>query len=224
MATTSDTPSPTIPSGSPFSPVLAAHIQALPAVLHDHYLVTADASYRVVLDGTMDRIWHQPAWLWPFFWLLTWLDLLFPETGQNIPATMIVTGHRTSVGQAYQTWDRTFAFPKLRHFDAIMTYDPAHTCVVEHLGPAHLLRMTWDIRFCPPAAIEIVTTGCAFHLGRWRVALPQFLYPSVHAVETAVLDRNDTIHIDLTMAHAWLGPIFGYAGIFVLRREAIGAA
>jgi hypothetical protein len=224
MATTFDTSSSIVPQGSPFQRVLAADLRTLPPVLRDHYLVAADTPYRIVLEGTMDRIWHRPAWLRPFFWLLTWADLLFPETGAHIPATMIVTGRRTGTGQEYQTWDRTFAFPHLRHFNAVMVYNPDRACVVEHLGPAHILHIAWDIRFQPPAAIEIVATGCALYLGRLRISLPRFLYPSVRAVETAVLERNDTIHIDLTMTHTWLGPIFGYAGTFVLRREPIGAS
>src|SRR5215211_1083584 len=83
---------------SPFEHIFAAYFEPLPAVLRDHYLISADTPYRVVLEGTMDRIWHRPAWLWPVFWLLIWIDLLFPETGTQIPATMTVTGRRTSNG------------------------------------------------------------------------------------------------------------------------------
>ncbi len=215
-------PLPAVLHPSPFDQIFAAYVETLPSVLRDHYLVSADTPYRVVLEGTMDRIWHRPAWLRPFFWLLIWMDLLFPETGTQIPATMTVTGQRTTNGQDYQTWDRTFVFPPLRRFNAVMVYDPLQSCVVERLGPGHLLQMAWSIRFVAPASIEIVTSNCTLRLGRWRLRLPHFLYPSVRAVETALLDQPDTIHIDLMMTHAWLGPIFGYDGRFRLRRESIG--
>ena len=207
---------------SPFAHIFAAYSEMPPSVLCDQYIVSADTPYRVILEGTMDRIWHRPAWLWPFFWLLIWIDLLFPETGTHIPATMNVTGRRAANGHDYQTWDRTFVFPPLRRFNAIMVYDPTQDCVVERLGPGHLLQMAWTIRFLAPASIEIMTTSCTVRVGRQRFHLPDFLYPSVRAVQTALLDRPDTIHIDLVMTHAWLGPIFGYNGKFSLRREWIG--
>lgn len=169
----------------------------------------------------MDRIWHRPAWLWPFFWLLIWADLLFPETGTAIPATMVLTGHGAPDAN-YQSWERTFLFATPRRFNAVMAYDAAQGRVVEQLGPGHMLHMAWDVRFIPPATIEIVTCGCVLHVGRWRLALPSFLYPTVRAVETALPDCDDRIHIDLLMTHAWLGDIFGYDGTFVLRREPRG--
>src|SRR5215510_14995787 len=202
MTPSSNLPLPAGLHPSPFGALFAAYPATLPAVLRDHYLVAADTPYRVVLEGAMDRIWHRPAWLWPFFWCLIWIDLLFPETGAHIPATMTVAGQRTADGQEYQSWDRTFAFPPLRRFNAIMVYDPVQSCVVERLGPGHLLQMAWTIRFLAPASIEIVTSNCTLRLGQWRLRLPDFLYPAVRAVETAVLDQPDTIHIDLLMRHA----------------------
>jgi len=224
MASVSDSTGSVILPRSPFSDVLSAHIPVLPAVLRDHYLVAPDMPYRIVLDGTMNRIWHRPTWLRPFFWLLTWADVLFPETGTNIPATMAVTGRCSSTGQGYQTWERTFTFRKQRRFNAEMVYDADRECVVERLGPAHLLEMAWDVRFVPSASIEIVTTGCAIQLGQWSIALPRLLYPSVRAVETAVSDHVNTIHIDLEIVHPWIGPVFGYDGTFTLRHQPFGTA
>ncbi|HEX6108375.1 MAG TPA: TIGR01777 family oxidoreductase, partial [Ktedonobacteraceae bacterium] len=52
-------------SHSPFFPVLGGAGEDIPRVLRDQYLVRPGDTYRVVLEGTMDRIWHQPFWLWP---------------------------------------------------------------------------------------------------------------------------------------------------------------
>lgn len=103
MTTPSNLPLPAVLHPSPFGPLFAAYPETLPVALRDHYLVSADTPYRVVLEGAMNRIWHRPAWLWPFFWLLIWIDLLFPETGTQIPATMTVTGQRTADGHEYQS-------------------------------------------------------------------------------------------------------------------------
>jgi len=47
-------------SHSPFFPVLGGAVEDIPGVLRDQYLVRPTDNYRVVLEGTMDRIWHQP--------------------------------------------------------------------------------------------------------------------------------------------------------------------
>src|SRR5581483_7428920 len=73
---------------SPFFPVLGGVIESLPEPLRDQYLVRPADPYRVVLEGTMDRIWHRTAWLWPFFRLLALFDILLPEQGTDIKASM----------------------------------------------------------------------------------------------------------------------------------------
>lgn len=206
---------------SPFSPDLEPYLDTLPPVLAAQYLASPQTPYRVVLEGRMEKVWHHPRWLKPFFYPLAWAEILFPETGQDIPARMIVTGLRDENGYAAQTWYRTFAFPRERRFNALMAYDPVHECVVERLGPFHLLWMAWAIHFHPPDTVEIKTTRCSLHIGRLRVQLPSLLYPQVQAVERAVSGRDDQIEITLSVSHPWLGTLFGYNGTFTLRREPI---
>ena len=45
---------------SPFFPVLGGVAEQMPGVLRDQYLVQPEDTYRVVLKGNMDRIWHRP--------------------------------------------------------------------------------------------------------------------------------------------------------------------
>ena len=204
---------------TPFRAVLAPHIAVLPPALRDHYLVSATTPYRIVLEGRMDRIWHRPAWLWPLFWFLTLADMLFPETGVDVPAIMTVTGGRDRQGRPYQTWNRSFQFPRSRCFNAMMIFDDQVACPVERLGPGQLLQMAWDVQFHAPATIEIRTTGCGLRIGQQYMRLPRFCYPTVRAIEIALPARDDAIHIDLSIEHPLLGRIFGYEGTFFLRRE-----
>lgn len=202
---------------SPFEPALKTHCSELPPALREQYLLPVETPYYLRLEGAMDRIWHRPAWLWPMFLLLAQFDILFPETGANIPARMDVIGGRDALGRPYQHWNRSYSFPAVtRHFNAVMAYDEKQRCVVEWLGPAHLGQILWRVTFVQPDAIEIVSTGCQLRLGSLHTSLAEFLYPSVRAVETALND--DTIHIDLRTHHPWLGDIFGYEGNFHLLR------
>jgi hypothetical protein len=49
-------------AASPFFPVLGGTAEALPTVLRDQYLLRPADDEHVVLEGTMDRIWHRPFW------------------------------------------------------------------------------------------------------------------------------------------------------------------
>lgn len=204
---------------SPFSPVLESHLFNLPPAFREQFLLSPDAGYHVLLEGQMEHVWHRPRWLWPFFLLLAWADILFPETGAAIPASLVVAAGRDSDGQPYQTWRRVFHFKTRRRFNARVAYDARRRCVVEWLGPSHLLEATWDISFQPPEVMLITAREVALRLGRWAMTLPRWMTVRVRAVERAEVTCDDTIHIDLVVTHPWLGDIFGYAGNFHLRRE-----
>lgn len=209
---------------SPFNIALAPYADTLPPALYEQYFVSPLTPYRIILEGQMEKVWHRPRWLKPFFYPLAWAKILFPETGEQVPAQMIVTGVRDKMGAAAQTWHRTFIFPPIRRFNALMAYDPIRDCVVEWLGPFQMLCMAWEITFHPPNTIEIKTTGCSLHIGRVRVQLPHLFYPFVRAVEQAVSGQDEQIDVALTVSHPLLGNIFGYNGIFTLRREPVPPA
>ena len=167
----------------------------------------------------MDRIWHRPFWLWPFFRLLAAFDILFPEQGSNVVGSMIVEGLHDGQGGGAQTWRRTFEFRRPRRFDATMAFDFRLARVVERMGPFGVLEVVWNVTFEPPATIRIVTEGIRFGVGRCRIALPRWAAMEVRVSETALGDRSDTIAVDLAVRQPWLGEIFGYAGRFQVRRE-----
>jgi hypothetical protein len=38
--------------------------------------------------GTMDRIWHGAPYTLPFLFVGTWRNIMFPESGRNVPFTI----------------------------------------------------------------------------------------------------------------------------------------
>jgi hypothetical protein len=205
---------------SPFSPILGAYIGRLPPVFEKQFLPSPGSSQPVRLVGKMEHIWHRPAWLWPFFWLLAQVDIVFPETGSDIDALLSVTAGRDSHGQPYLKWNRLFRFKVHRYFNATMLYDRRLKKVIERMGPLGLLDMVWNVRFSPPDTIHISTAGCILRIGRRRLWLPRLLCLDVTAVERA-LDSDNGISIFLTVAHPLLGSIFGYDGVFYLQPHSV---
>jgi hypothetical protein len=201
---------------SPFAPVLAERADELPPVFRDQFLTRLEPGSRLVLDGTMDRVWRRRRWLRPLFSLLARADLLFPETGRDVPARLVID----STSGTSHRWRRTFDFVRTRRFDATMTYDPVLRRVVESLGR---VEIAWRVEFQPPARIEIVTGRARLRLAGFALTLPGWLTPAVHAIEDADPARTDALHVELSLGHPWLGPVFGYGGDFRLRRESDAA-
>ncbi|HEY7347643.1 MAG TPA: TIGR01777 family oxidoreductase [Ktedonobacterales bacterium] len=206
-------------AASPFFPVLGAAADALPEVLREQYLLRPADDERVVLEGSMDRIWHQPFWLWPFFRLLAVFDILFPEQGSNIQAAMIIEGLPNEYACGAQTWRRTFRFRTPRRFDATMVFDPRLARVVERVRPGGVLEVVWNVTFDPPATIRIITEGMRLGVGRFRITLPRWAAVEVQVSETALAAQSQRIAVDLVVRHPWLGAIFGYTGRFQVRKE-----
>ncbi len=200
------------PAG-PFAPVLGQYRHRLARPLADQFL-GADRRHRVRLDGTMHHIWHRHVWLRPVFSLLARFDILFPESGCDVPASMTIA--RVDEGA---TWRRTFAFVKSRRFDATMRYLP-QSGVVERIGPRGLIEVPWRIRVLAGDAIEITTGRLQMRAGRLRLPIPGVFQVAVKAVERAV---SENISVDLVVSHRFLGAIFGYDGTFAVRREGLNA-
>jgi hypothetical protein len=181
----------------------------------DQYLFAAGE--RVVLEGSMERVWRKGGWLWPFFWLASWADLLFPETGSNVPVTVDIQSTRS--GDPVHLWRRDFEFPeRRRRFTSRMEYDRRLRRVVEAVGRGGALAIAWDTKFEPPSTLHLDAAGWVLRLGSLRLRLPEWLLGSGQAIETADLAVPGMIRIDFSVSHPLLGDVFGYAGIFTVRR------
>jgi hypothetical protein len=203
---------------SPFAPVFGARAATLAPVFREQYLLSPDAPYHVAFTGAANRVWHRPAWLGGVFWALGCAGILFVETGRAVPAALRIAVERDPSGAVRHEWRRTFRFPRPRPFDAELRYDPSLDRVVERLGVGGALEVVWQIYLLTPRVLVIVTDGMALRLGRFRLWLPRLLCLDVRAIEQADAERDDTVHVDLRMRHALLGPVFGYDGTFRLSR------
>jgi hypothetical protein len=201
---------------SPFSQILEPYAGQLPAPLYEQYLCSADSSQEIVLGGKMRRIWHRPRWLWPAFWLLAQGDILFPETGENVPTILVIRPGRDQEGHPVQTWERTFHFSrqKRRRYTSTMIADASAKRVVELQGPKNTFEEVAEITFSPPDRLEFLTVQSTVQLGPLRLRLPHKLWITAHVVQRVLDSTSGTSHVSLTVTHGLFGPVFGYDGEF----------
>jgi Domain of unknown function (DUF4166) len=197
--------------------MLGSFEEELPPAFREEFLLPDDGAYRVLLDGTMEVVWSRPRWLRPLLALLAQSATLFPETGHDVPTTMLVSAVRDATGHVHHTWERTFAFPgRTRRIDAELAWNGTH--VAERMGPRRALELAWHVAFAPPASIHIAARLQSVRIRGRRLRLPRWLTVEAWTVDTADPARTDTLRCELTVRHPWLGPIFGYSGTFRLRR------
>jgi hypothetical protein len=199
----------------PFAPVLGAYRGRLARPLADQFL-GADCHHRVRLVGTMHQIWRRHGWLRPLFTVLAWADILFPETGNDVPVSLVIEAD----GRESDVWRRTFEFVRIRRFNATMAYESG-SGVVERLGPGGMLRVPWHLSIPSADTIQITTGETCVGLGGFRWRFPRFLRFQVGAVQHA--RAHGRMDLDLVVTHPRLGRIFGYSGTFRVRRERVAA-
>jgi len=167
----------------------------------------------------MERVWRRGRWLKPFFWLVSWSDMLFPETGSDIPVTVDIRAAKKSARR--HVWRREFRFPsgRRRRFTSRMEYDKRLRRVIEVIGLGGTLAVDWEMRFEMPSTLHLDGAGWVIRVGPWRLRIPSWLLGSGRAIETADLSRPGIIRIDFTVSHPLLGDVFGYGGEFLVRRK-----
>jgi hypothetical protein len=163
----------------------------------------------------MHQIWRRHGWLRPLFTVLAWADILFPETGRDVPVSLTIEPD----GHGGDVWRRTFAFARERRFNATMAFEGSS--VIERLGPRGMLEVPWNLRVQSADAIQITTGETRLHIGRLRLRFPRWLRFKVGAVQRA--RRHGRMDLDLVVTHPRLGRIFGYSGTFTVQRETLGA-
>ena len=181
-------------------------------------MLPLDGSHDVLLEGSMERIWSVP-WIRPVLRLLSRWDVLFPETGRDVPTTMHIFAGRDRSGRLCHFWHRTFVLPNVvRRINAHLVWEPRRQWVAEWMGPGGCFEMAWHVRFLPPDRIEVDARLEALRLGRLRIPLPRPLQVDAYTVDRADPQHDDVVHCELSLTSPVLGPLCGYEGTFSVRR------
>lgn len=197
---------------NPFQASLGAALDALPGPLRDHFAL---ASGSKAYEGVMTRVWRKgglAGWLaFPALWMGRRLDLLFTDTGMEVPFRLENRVWMAPDGTLRMDWVRQFRFPDgVRRFSAVMRFEPGRG-IVDDLGRRGILEAELHPR--------VEGRLLALHSGRqWvrvaglRVPLPALLAGEARVREWMIDDQTFGIRVEV-----WsplLGCLFGYEGSF----------
>ncbi|MFC4766095.1 DUF4166 domain-containing protein [Effusibacillus consociatus] len=178
-----------------FELVLGKQADGLPEPVQNHFFLSADAAYKIVLEGHMEEVWHRPQWIKPVLALLSLGDTLFPDTGKMVELRLENTAYRDQDGTIRMDWKRSFFFPRrTRMFNAVMKYDPARNVIVDYFGrkgemEVDLLVEPWQDQ---EASGLLIRSGAhCIRIGSMRVKLPNWLQPQATVKEWAEPGMSD---------------------------------
>jgi hypothetical protein len=197
----------------PFEAALGAAAEAAAPAVKAHFL---QASGTRRYQGVMRRVWRRGGWqgraAGPFLWLGNWTDLLFANTGTDVPFELEHTIVDLPDGRSTMTWARTFHFREgLRHFHGVMTYEPERSAIVDWLGKRGHVEVELHPRI-EQGAITILSGRQWLKLGRFRAPIPALLAGGACIREWE--EPDGSLGVCVTISNPILGEFFGYEGVF----------
>lgn len=184
--------------------------------VRDRYALGPDDGYATVGTGRMDITRGTLAV--PALYAMTTRDMLFPESGEDVPLTVTTVGFRDDAGREALTTRREFDFDGTRRrFDSTTVWDAETGRLFDFLGSGGLVVSELHPRVEDGALV--VEGG-----HQWlRVAGRYLPIPGPLAVDVEVRDRYDEaeerFHVTATVESALAGHILGYRGAFTQDRR-----
>lgn len=195
-----------------YSTLLGKTFHKLHPKLQHRYALPLDRAFYA--EGMMSEIQNGSKLLAPFYRLASKLNFLFPESGDNIPFTIVNRCLINEDGEAEVTWERTFFFPMaVRRFNAKMTVDLEKQLVKDYLGdvPLFYSDLLFDVT---KDGFLMITSGMQkVVLGKKEISIPNLLQGRVNVLEGYdELKEVYTIHVSIY--NSLIGRIMMYAGEF----------
>lgn len=195
-----------------YSTLLGQSFQKLHPKLQHRYALPLDQEFYA--EGVMSEIQNGNKLLLPFFHFAAKLNFLFPESGKEIPFTIVNKCHINQLRDAEVKWERTFFFPEVtRKFNAKMTVDLERRLVKDYLGDVSLFYS--DLLFdVTEEGFLMITSGAQnVVFGKMEVPLPRILQGRVTVIE-GYDEKKDVYTIHVSIYNSLLGRILMYAGEF----------
>ncbi|GKV64723.1 MULTISPECIES: DUF4166 domain-containing protein [unclassified Sporosarcina] len=192
--------------------VLQEDFFCLHPMLQKRYDCKEGAAFRAT--GKMKRIKGGPKWLYPLFKLGVRWKLVFPESGQDIPFTIINSAFVNSKGEQQIHWERKFNFPEnTRYFNALMSLDEQRMVVKDYLGEPPLLYSDLKFSVLDNGSLKINSLDQRLVLGKFEIPLPRLLQ-GLAVINESYDEEYAVYRISVEVKNQLIGTVFSYEGVF----------
>lgn len=176
----------------------------------------ADDQVAHIGSGVMHRIERHSRLTAPFLRIGARRNILFPETGTDVPFSVKNYAYRDRFGRETVTWHRTFGFAtRDRIFDATMVYNNDRDVIVDYLGTHQQVAADLHCTVDEDGGINFTSGEQRCYQGRFGFRLPNW-FTGVARVREWWDDNEDCYRIDVHVTNPLLGTIVRYQGSFQL--------
>ncbi len=192
---------------------LGSDFERLHPRIRERFSLTSVDRRAAIGRGTMDHVWHGPIWTLPFLYVGAWRNIMFPETGVDVPFRIENWAYRDSLDRETVTWLRTFHTDRIRRFDAYMIYSETRGRIVDYMGTHQHLAVDLDLSVDQRGGLCLLSGQQRFYEGPIGFRFPLFFSGVAHVCEWFD-DETDRYRIEVHVANRVWGPLFGYSGSF----------
>ena len=193
---------------------LGDDFERLHPMVRERFGLDSRQGVAAVGTGVMAEVWRGPLYTVPFLWVGTRRNVMFPETGEDVPFTVENYAYLDPYDRETVTWVRTFDLDgRTRRFDATMIYSEERDRVVDYLGTHQHLAVDIDLSVSDRGGMRLRTGAQRLYAGPLGVDFPLAL-SGVADVHEWYDDDAETYRIEVAVSNPYLGPLFGYRGTF----------
>ncbi|KAA9340268.1 DUF4166 domain-containing protein [Adhaeribacter soli] len=193
---------------------LGSDFEKLHPKMQQRFGMSSRNGLAMIGTGKMDRIWNAGLHTLPFLHFGTLRNIMFPETGTDIPFSIENYVYEDSLGRETVTWIRKFHFPeKLRRFDATMIYSEKERRIIDYLGNKQHLAVDIDMHINSDGSVTIRSGNQRFYEGPVAFNFPD-MFSGNAEVNEAYDEEQDLFRISVKVSNKTFGDIFGYNGWF----------
>jgi hypothetical protein len=165
-------------------------------------------------SGVMEKIWHGPLYTLPFLYIGAWRNIMFPQSGRNVPFTIENYAYLDRFGRETVTWLRKFNFPqRVRRFDATMIYSQQRQRIVDYMGTYQHLAVDIDLAIAENGGLRLRSGEQRFYEGPIAFRFPMFFSGLADVCEWYD-DEKQKFGIEVRVKNKVWGDLFGYRGSF----------
>ena len=193
---------------------LGSDFEKLHPKMQQRFSMSSENELAIIGTGKMERIWNAGFHVLPFLHFGTRRNIMFPESGKNIPFSIENYAYKDRFGRETVTWIRQFHFAKKkRRFDATMIFSEKENRIVDYLGNKQHLAVDIDMKVNPDGSVTIKSGNQRFYEGPAAFKFPE-MFSGNAEVNEFYDEAADLFRISVKVSNQTFGAIFGYNGYF----------